>query len=246
MSLANRRPLGVGELLDATFSFYRTHLAAVVTVAMIVIVPPAIAKALVPAEFDRIVELAGNLLLPMGQGAIAVMVAAAIERSETLSVGEGFQGIAGQGASLIGAQIMTGLMVIIGLILFIVPGVIALAWTAVAVPVVVIEQLGYSKAIERSRALSRHHRGHVLGVLITSWLIALLIIIGLGIVVGLLGIDERITNFIADILFAIVFPLPAIAMTFLYYDLRVRTESADIEAMIAELPSTGPAVQPQG
>ncbi|MEO7457787.1 MAG: hypothetical protein ABIY52_16110 [Gemmatimonadaceae bacterium] len=237
MSLANHAPRGVGELLDATFTLYRSNFATILTVAMLVIVPPTVIKAIVPAEFERIVEVCGNLLVPMGQGAITVIVAAAVERSERIGVGEAFQGIAGLGKSLLAVQIVSGLMVFIGIILLVVPGVIALAWTAVGVPVVVVEQLGYSKAIERSRALARSHRGHVLGTLILAWLIALLIVVGLSIVFGMMGLAEGIVDFASEVMFAIVFPVPVIAMAFLYYDLRIRTESADIDAMISALPS---------
>lgn len=241
MSLATHRPRTIGEIVDATFLLYRAHFATIITVAMLVVAPPAIIKVVVPAEFERILDLIGNLLIPIGQGAITSIVAAAVERGETLSSGDALRSTGGRTGSLIAVQIAAGLMVVIGLILLVVPGLIAFAWTAVCIPVVMLERLGYSKAIDRSRALSRGQRGHVLGTLLLSWGLALLIMLGAGLIVGALGTaGERIGNALVELSFALVIPIPTIAMTLLYYDLRVRTESADLDAMISALPTSIP------
>jgi hypothetical protein len=241
MSLASQRPRTIGEIVDATFVLYRTHFATIVTVAMLVVAPPAILKIVAPAEVEQILELIGNLLIPIAQGAIAILVAAAIERGETLNSGDAWRSTSGRRGTLIAVQIASGLMVLIGLVLLIFPAVIALVWTAVSVPVVMVEQLGYSEAIGRSRALARGQWRRVFGTLLLSWVIALLPILGAGVIMAVIGTDERVASFLIDILFAVVFPVPAIAMTFLYYDLRVRTESADLDAMISALPAPMPA-----
>ena len=241
MSLASHRPRNIGEIVDATFIIYRAHFATIITVAMLVVAPPAIIKVAVPADFARILELVGNLLIPIGQGAITSIVAAAVERGETLNGGDALRSTTGRTGSLIAVQIASGLMVFIGFILLVVPALIALVWTAVAVPVVMVEQLGYSKAIDRSRALGRGKWRHVFGTLLLSWGLAFLIMLGAGFILGVLGAGDRMEGFLVDLLFAVVLPVPTIAMTLLYYDLRVRTESADLDAMISALPTPIPA-----
>jgi predicted membrane protein len=240
MSLASHRPRTVGEIVDTTFNLYREHFATIITVAMLFVAPPAILKFVVPAELARIVELIGNLLVPIAQGAITCIIIAAIERNESLTGGDALRSVGGQAGSLIAVQLAGGLMVFIGLILLVVPGVIALVWTAVALPVVMAEQLGYSKAIDRSRALARGRWKHVLGTLLLSWGVALLIIVGVGFVVGMLAVGERTSDVLVELLFGVGLPIPTIAMALLYYDLRVRTESADLEAMISTLPAPIP------
>ena len=132
-------------------------------------------------------------------------------------------------------------MVLIGLVLLVAPALIALVWTAVAVPVVMVEEVGYSAAITRSRALARGRSKHVLGALVLSWGVALLLLVGAGVVMGALGADGPVAGLMIDPLFAVVLPVPAIAMTLLYYELRVRTESADLDTMISALPPSAPA-----
>jgi hypothetical protein len=240
MSLATHRARSVGELVDATFILYRAHFATMLTVAMIFMAPVALLKGVIPAEFGQLTEIVGNLLAPIAQGAIISIVAAVVERGETLSSGDALRSTTGRGGSLIAVQIASGLMMMIGLVFLIVPGVIALAWTAVAAPVVMIERVGYSKAIERSRELGRGRRKHALGALLLSWGIAFLIISGTGLVLGAVGADERSTEVVGWLVFAGVVPIPTITLALLYYDLRIRTESADLDAMISELPA--PAV----
>jgi len=240
MSLAAYRPRSVAEIVDATFTFYRDNAAAIITVAMLIVAPPAILKAVVPDWFGQIVEFAGNFIVPIGQGAIAALVAAAVERDETLDSGAALRSTSGRVGSLIAAQIASGLMVFIGLVLLVVPGFIALIWTAVCIPVVMIERVGYSAAIDRSRTLARGSWGHVLGTLVLSWGLAFLLVLGAAFLGGMFGVKDGVTDLVSEILFGLVIPIPAIAMTFLYYDLRVRSESADLDAMISALPTATP------
>ena len=238
MSLATHRARTIGEIVDATFRLYQAHFATVITVAVIVVAPTALLKMVVPFEFAQVLEIIGNLVIPIAQGAITAVVVAAVERSETLSSGDALRGIGDQAGSLLAVQLASGLMVFIGLVLLLVPGVIAIAWTAVCVPVVVIERVGYTKAIDRSRALGRGQKGQVFGTLLLSWGIVLGASVGEGLVIGMLGAaGNRIADVLAELLFAVMLPIPTIAVTLLYYDLRVRTESADLDAMISALPA---------
>lgn len=241
MSLAEHRSRSVAEIVDATFNFYRGHAAALVTVLTLVLGPAAILKVWAPLEWQRAFDIIGNLLLPVGQGAVAAMVAASVERNERLDVGAALQGVAGRIGSLIAIQVASGLMMFIGLVLLVVPGVIALIVTAVGIPVVVIEDLGYSQALDRSRALVRGRWKPVLGTLLLSWGLALLLLIGGGFVMGFLNLAERVVSLLIDLLFVTILPVPAIAMTLLYYDLRVRREGADLDALAASLPAAASA-----
>jgi hypothetical protein len=125
-------------------------------------------------------------------------------------------------------------------VLLIVPGVIAFAWLAVATPVAAIEGLRNSAALGRSRELSRGHTLHVLGTMLLVWAIVIAIVVGgalsTGLVFGLIGVPDRVSDLIAEIMMIPLFPLAGIATTLLYYDLRVRNEGADVGSMIDALP----------
>ena len=84
--------------------------------------------------------------------------------------------------------------------------------------------------------------GHVLGTMVLVWLIVLLLLFGsalmLGIVGGVIGLPARLSALLGGLVFTPLFPLIGIAVTLLYYDLRVRSEGADVSAMIDALPAT--------
>jgi hypothetical protein len=240
MSLANYRPRTIGEIVDAAATLYRAHFATVVIVTMIIVVPPAIVKMFVPDWAGGIVDLIGNLLIPISQGAIAAVVAGAIERGEAMDVGQAFRSTRGRVGSLITVQIASGILVVLGMILLVIPGFIAIAVTAVCVPVVMIEQLDQTKAITRSRVLARGQWMRVLGTVALAWGVSFLIIIGASLIMGLVITNGVIVDLTGDIIIGLVLPVPAITTTLIYYDLRVRTESADLDAMISGLPPEAP------
>ena len=78
-----------------------------------------------------------------------------------------------QGLKLVGLGLVIGL----GFLLFVVPGLIAIAALAVVVPACVVEQLGPIESISRSRDLTSGHRWPILGVGL-AWIIVGFTVVG--------------------------------------------------------------------
>jgi hypothetical protein len=131
-------------------------------------------------------------------------------------------------------------MIVLGLVLLIVPGIIALSWTMVALPVAAIEGRSSSPATERSRTLARGRMKHVLGTMALVWLIVVALFFGaafaLSIIPWVSELPDRLIGMISVLLLVPLAPVIGIAVTLLYYDLRVRSEGADVSALIAALP----------
>jgi hypothetical protein len=240
--LAQTRPRSATEIIDASFRFFRARFGDLLVVSALLLVPPALLSAIAPDWLQRVIQLASNWMYLIAEGAVAILVAAALERSQTLSAGDVFRELGGKSGKVILVSIVSGLMVMIGTVLFIIPGIIALSWTMVAVPVAAIEGLSSGAAIERSRALARGRMGHVLGTMVLAWVIVLVLLFGvaisLGVVAGMIGLPQRLTDMIYELVMVVLFPLIGVAVTMLYYDLRVRSEGADVAAMIDALPAT--------
>jgi hypothetical protein len=240
--LAHTQPRRATEIIDASFRFYRAHFGNLLVISALLLVPMALIGALVPDEWQRPVQFVGNWMYLICEGAIAVLVAAAIERDESLSAGAVFRALGGNASKVISASIMSGLMVLIGFVLLIVPGFIVLSWTMVAVPVAAIEGFSNRSAISRSRELARGRMGHVLGTMLLAWVIVVALMLGLALVLGMLfalvGLPDRLTDMLSELVMVPLFPLVGVAVTLLYYDLRVRSEGADLEAMMEGLPET--------
>ena len=134
------------------------------------------------------------------------------------------------------AGLLQTLSVLIGLVLCVVPGVIAMLWFMFTPPAVMLEGFGGTKALQRSKQLAQGYLGRNFLVLI------LLIIIGAvigGIVGGILGglqlTETFLFRFALLAIQTLIAPFSITAMILLYYDLRVRKEAYDAAALAEDL-----------
>jgi len=240
--LAHIRPRSATEIIDASFRFYRAHAGDLLVLCVLLLVPPALLSAVVSGFMVYVVQFIGNLMFLVCQGAIAVLVAAAIEQDRALSAGETLRALGDRAGSVIIVSIMSGIIILIGAVLLVIPGIIAAVWLMVATPVAAIEGRRNSDALGRSRELVRGQFWHVLGTTLLGWVIVMVLVFGvaltLGVLFGLVGVPERLTEMLFGLLFAPLFPLVGVAVSLLYYDLRVRNEGADVAAMVEGLSVT--------
>jgi hypothetical protein len=120
-------------------------------------------------------SLVGIIIAALVQGALTRAVVTANEgRRATFgeSVATGLRVI----LPLIGLSIVTGIGVMIGFILLIVPGIVLLLMWAVAVPALVVERIGILDALRRSAELTKDSRWKILGLflvlLIAYWVVS--------------------------------------------------------------------------
>src|SRR5258705_8420170 len=117
--LAHTRPRSATEIIDASFRFYRARFGDLLVVSALLLVPPALLEAIAPSWLQRVIQLAGNWMYLIGEGAIAILVAAALERSEALSASDVFRRLGGRAGKVTNVSIMSGFLGMLGLILFI-------------------------------------------------------------------------------------------------------------------------------
>jgi hypothetical protein len=140
---------------------------------------------------------------------------------------------------LIGVSLMSGVLYMVGLLLFIIPGVIFVCGFIVSSSALVLESLpSATSAMQRSWHLTRGHRGRIFGALCVAFLLLLVPLVSLA---GLAGIAAGITQndqlglllavIVQSILSLLVYPFIYVAVTLLYYDLRVRKEGYDLEML---------------
>lgn len=152
-----------------------------------------------------------------------------------------FSGVLGR---LFVASLLQSLCLIVGLVLCVVPGVIAMLWFMFTSPAVMLEGVGGVKALQRSKSLAQGYLGRNFLVLV------LLIIIGAvvgGLVGGILGGTLEVlrqalhvqATFVLRLVLVAVQTLVAsfsiVALILLYYDLRARKEAYDAAALAEDL-----------
>jgi hypothetical protein len=240
--LAHTHPRTATEIIDTSFRFYREHFGDLLVLCALLLVPPVLVAALTPQPIQFVVQLVGNLMFLVCQGAIAVLVAAALEQDRALSAGEVLRALGDRAGSVIAVSIMSGILIMLGLVFLVIPGILIAVWTVVATPVAAIEGLKNSAALGRSRELARGQFWHILGTMILSWIIVMGLVLGgalvLGLVFGTVGVPSGLTQMLSGLLMVPLFPLIGVATSLLYYDLRVRSEGADVQAMVNALPES--------
>jgi hypothetical protein len=121
--------------------------------------------------------------------------------------------------SLLAVSIITGVLIVIGLIAFVIPGIIIAIIFSLVVPAIIIENTGALESLLRSRLLVSHRWLKTFGLLLLLY-----VIIGIvGILVGVISIPFGIAaTLVSSILAAFIAPILPIALTLYYYSMIAR------------------------
>ncbi|MFQ5999584.1 MAG: hypothetical protein ACE5J6_02275 [Candidatus Bathyarchaeia archaeon] len=122
-------------------------------------------------------------------------------------------------SSLLAAGIITGILIVVGLICFVVPGIILLIIFALVIPVIMIEQKGALESLTRSRRLVSKRWGKTFILLLLIGIIFFMMGLIADMVSSLFGPEGSIFSVV---IMAIVQPVLPIAMTLLYYSMIVK------------------------
>ena len=90
------------------------------------------------------------------------------------------------GILLIGAGILVILVVGVGLVLLIVPGIIFGLWFALTTPAIIVENIGATKGMGRSKTLASGNLGKIFSIAFLVWIISFII----GLPFGFMGGKE--------------------------------------------------------
>lgn len=125
--------------------------------------------------------------------------------------------------SLLVAQLVVGILTIIGLLLFIVPGIIFAIMFSLVIPAIVIEQKDALESLGRSRRLVRKRWLKIFALFLILGII-ILIVNGVAGVLALpfSPIHPLVEQLVTSVLSAFVTPIYPIAITYLYYAIVAR------------------------
>jgi len=245
------RPLSLGQLLDETFNLYRRNfllfigISALPNLALLVI---GLALEL-SARSDRasvailsaLASLVSSLLiLPIVTAATTFAVSDVYLENPT-SIGACFARLRGKILRVVGVSFMVGLLVGLGAMLCLVPGIYLAGKYGLSIPAAVLDNTPGLRSLDRSAALTRDAIGRVILVYFLTAIFTVLMAMAFMGGVALLGaslfgqsgILNDVVQEIISTVGAIVFgPLTAIGLTLVYYDQRVRKEAFDIERMM--------------
>jgi len=225
--------LDTSAVFEKLFAVYRDQFTIFVPAALIIFVPVALLQALAVGTggfgffvLGSVLSIIGSFLL---QGVVVEAVRDIQDGRRDLSLGDLFRSVSPVLGMLIGAGILAALGIIVGLIFFIVPGLLLLTWWALTSPVVVIERPGVTAALGRSRALVRGNGWRVFGVIVVLFIIEAILN---AVISAIFGGDTFAGALIAGIISsALVAPLTGIAAAIVYLELRRIKGEAPVPAV---------------
>jgi hypothetical protein len=213
--------IDIGAILTKVFDTYGKTFAVLIPAALIVYTPVAFVAALLndSAAGGLVASLLGLVASAWYAGMVVRTVQDVQDGQVDASIGELFRSVTGVILPLILVGFVVGICVVVGLVLFIVPGLIILTIWSVASPVVVVENPGVFAALGRSRALVRGNGWQVFGVIVAIFAIILVVSIVIG-SIGAIG-DSFLLFFLVQLLLNVALaPIYALAAAVLYFALR--------------------------
>jgi hypothetical protein len=260
------RPLGIGEILDAGIKLFLRHWRTLVLSVVGLILPVQILSALItasvaPEQFDFTttesgVEAGEEAEFLVGQAVIILLTFVSVLLATAVcfkAVADAYLGATPDWrrslrfavrrlGGLLGVGVLGGLLVALGFLAVIIPGIWLAVAFAVAVPALLLERVGPVAALRRSFRLVRKRWWPTAGVLVVGYL--LIGIIGalvqgvVMIVPSLLADGNTFVGALGSVVggtlgSALTTPYSAAVVTLVYFDLRVRKEGLDLQ-LIAE------------
>jgi hypothetical protein len=254
MSPDQLRPLGFGEILDGAFTLYRRHFATFVLTALLP-QTPVIAIYLMQAMLARpgaeglaLRAILSLLVLPFIAVGYALARAALVHEAASAFLGRPVSRSDSFGVArkrfwaVLGTGILSSLAVWVGLLFFIVPGILIAIMFFAGSQVAVLEDSAGPDALGRSKDLANGAWGRVAGIWCVLYIAIYMPVLALGVGGGIF-LPRIVTSITpqqmqsgiyfvqvgAAILGAVVQPIIVLGMTLLYYDRRVRTEALDLQ-----------------
>lgn len=252
--------MGVGEVLDAAITLYRTRWKALLAIAAALLVPLTFVQLFLTRGFgspfstapvtqqaaeDAVVPLVVVAVLqvlvvqPLLTAAVA-RVAADAYLGHHVEVGPTLRFALRRIHSILWISILYGLAILLGFVLLIVPGIIAYVRFAFGPAVLVVEGRKGAKALGRSWRLSLGNFWRLFGVLILASLMTAIVSSVLTLptqaVWAAIGENGWPVAAIGESVAAVLtLPFATLITVVLYFDLRIRKEAFDLQVMAREL-----------
>jgi hypothetical protein len=251
----------LGEILSAAFNIYKANASQLILIVAVVVVPLSLVSAVFSGVvfapdrvkvtntggvvvFDYAGRGLGVALLAGAIGTLiavlisAVLQAAILRAAAQATIGDPVDVEASYRYglkrlwSVILVSILVGLVVAVGFILLVIPGIIFLVFLSVAIPVLIVEGRRGTEAMGRSWNLVKGNFWHAFGVIVVA---ALIVGIISGII-GAIGGDNWAVRWIFTAIAQILtVPFASLVSVLLYLDLRARSESLSADTLRQEL-----------
>jgi Membrane domain of glycerophosphoryl diester phosphodiesterase len=257
------RPMGLGDLLDTTFALYRQNFVLFAGVVALLTVPQTLLDMILVLLIPKATSVSAtgativdtNLAVTAGAlsairalvgfvfgflitGALALAVSARY-LGRQMAVEDAYAEVGLRSlVSLALASIVAGILIVIGFLFLVIPGVYLIVRWIFIPETVVLERKGAFAALSRSGELVRGSWWRVAGIGLVLFLLTAFLQAALGGIVGaILSLGSGTTgklvgDAIQGVVRILIYPIELGGLVLLYYDLRIRKEGFDLQQMV--------------
>jgi hypothetical protein len=231
-----QQPLQVGQILGQVIKVLSDNFLQFYLVGLAVGIPSLIVVALLPPDDSTIVSsLVDSIFSQFATGALTYGSYLYL-RGQRASASTCLAYAAQNFGRLFGLSLLTGIIIGLGMMLFVVPGLILATMFAVAVPAMLAERIPVTESMSRSSRLTKGYRWQVFGLMLLTIGGLLVGSLALGAIIGLadlmydgFGLDDILIWLWIGLYYAVA----AVVAATLYYRLREVKEGLGIDQVAA-------------
>jgi hypothetical protein len=217
--------LDTARVFERIFQIYGDQFTLLIPAALLLFAPVAVLNALILSGGSVLALLLTSAIATIAtfwyQGMVVEAARDILDGRRDHTIGSLFRSATPFIVPLLGAGILAGIGVAIGLVLLILPGLYLLTIWAVIVPVIVIQRAGVFESFGRSRELVRGSGWQVFGVILVLFLLQFVLGGLANAIAGGATDDSFLVYALVDLAVRVlVVPLSALAATVIYVELR--------------------------
>lgn len=216
-----QRELSVGDSLSEVLAIYRAHAGVLLPVAFWLFLVDAIVSGLVGENIALVPLLiaVSTIITTLYRGMVVGLVRDVHDGRDNPSVGDLLGYATPVLLPLIGAGLLSGIGIGIGLVALVVPGLFLMTIWAVIAPAIVIERSGVFDAFTRSRELVRGFGWPVLWVVLIALLISTAGALLFGLIAASVADGPLVRIVFSALASTVTAPVEALVAGVLYYRL---------------------------
>jgi len=233
-----------GQIIGDSLRLYLNNLPVIFAVYVLPLLPFIFIEAVALSEGDAQTNLIASLIDAIISiftlGAVTIAVSD-ICLGNKASLVRSYAALFRVFWAYLGVYLLYLLATFLGLVLLIVPGIVAMLLLVFCLPAAVVERRGPIEAFKRSIELGKGYYWRNFGVLLLAVLVAMVAMVVVVLVMVFFSVlfnagpESFALNFFTGFLTALAVPLFQVPAILLYYDMRARKEHFDGSALAQEL-----------
>jgi hypothetical protein len=211
-------PIKPGEVVSRIWEIYTGQFGVLFGTAVVLYALQFVIYLVLPGALGIILVVLFWALSILYQGMVVKLVQDVQDGRRDHSVGQLLRSVEPVLGPLLWVSILLAIGVLIGFVLFIIPGLILLTLWSVVAPVTVLERPGVFAAFRRSRELVRGNGWNVFGVIVIVFVIVFVVSIAAGLAANGLGsVGRALVQWVVN---SAIAPVTALSASVLYFALR--------------------------